>query len=146
MTSEVTWHTRFRRYASILIYSLCGFNNLIKQVWAARRFLTVCSYMTYTLFILRSHLRKLLWIRQQVFQGQVSFTVSSVLIYYDIKSCSISAAVIYYCWKLWVRKSWIECEVNRRVEFSVESNMPPKKKMKTEDTHLVWTDYEVQLY
>ena len=57
--------------------------------------------------ILRSHLCKLLRIRQllrihmnpqkkQVFPGQVSFTFSSVRIYYDIKSCSISAAVICY--------------------------------------------------
>ena len=39
----------------------------------------------------------------------------------------------------------IECEVNRSRELSVDSNMPPKKKMRTKDTHLVWTDDEVQL-
>ena len=57
-----------------------------------------------------------------MFQGQVG-------------SCSVSAAVIYYCWKLWVRKYWIECEVNRNRELSVESNMPSKRKWELK-THM----------
>ena len=35
--------------------------------------------------------------------------------------------------------------MNKSRELSVESNMPPKTKMRTEETHLVWTDHEVQL-
>ena len=79
-----------------------------------------------------------------MFQGQVSFTFSSVHIYYDLKSCSISAAVIYYCWKLWVKKCWNECGVNRnRVKYRVK--YASKKEMRTEDTDLFWTNDEVQL-
>ena len=47
--------------------------------------------------------------------------------------------------KIMSEKCWIECEVNKSRELSVESNMPPKTKMRTEETHLVWTDHEVQL-
>ena len=35
--------------------------------------------------------------------------------------------------------------MNRSRELSVESNMPPKKEMRTEDTYLVGTDDQVQL-
>ena len=61
-----------------------------------------------------------------MFQGQVNFTFSSVHFYYGIKSSSVSASVIYYCWKLWLKKCWIEFEVNRGRELSVESDIPPK--------------------
>ena len=47
--------------------------------------------------------------------------------------------------KIMSEKCWVQCEVNRSRVFSVESNMPPKKKTRTEDTYLAWTDDEVHI-
>ena len=44
-----------------------------------------------------------------------------------------------------MKKYRIECDKNTSRELSVKSNMLPKKKMRTEDTHAVWADDEVQL-
>ena len=36
-------------------------------------------------------------------------------------------------------------QVNSSKELNVESNVPPKRKMRAKDTHHVWTDDKVQL-
>ena len=46
------------------------------------------------------------------------------------------AAVINYFWKYF----WVQCQINRRWELSVESNIPSKN---TQNTHFVWMDGEV---
>ena len=102
-------------------------------------FLNICPRFFNTMFTFMytfAYSSTWIWIREswQAFQSQVSFTFSSVHIYYCIKSYTLCvtkicllASVIHYCWKYLVKKRWIQCEGNRSRELSIESNMPPKK-------------------
>ena len=130
-----------------IINILYGWSEILGQLDYV---LTISVSLYYIVaFILPSHLCKLLRIRQllRIHMNRQNLTgaqrssnfyifIRSFFLWYKIMF--IKYAVI--CWKLWEKKCWVECEVNRSTKLSIESNMPTKKKMRPEDTHLVWAD------